>query len=241
MREEAFTVVHDGRSTSGTKFYPDEKEFPVVVFSHGYNGEARDFESFAKFLQENGVGAVIFTFSGGSTRDKSGSPTKDMTLSTEQEDLLAVMEEAKAMQGARKLFLFGGSQGGFVSALVAEKHPEVDGLMLLFPAFCIPDDWRRRFCGQEIPETVDFWGMTLGQGYFQEACTLSPLRFSYAGPVLLFHGDEDRVVGLKYSEEAAKKYKNASLQVFAGEGHGFSEEGMKKVMEFTKIFLQRQK
>ena len=165
MTTQDFTVAHDGRTTSGVKYFPACGRFPVVVFAHGYNGEARDFAPFAEFLAKNGIGAVIFTFSGGSTRDESGFLTTDMTLSTEQEDLVAVMGEAQKMAGAEALFLFGGSQGGFVSALVAEQHgEEIAGLMLLYPAFCIPDDWRRRFCGQAIPETLELWGMTLGKG-----------------------------------------------------------------------------
>ena len=162
-----------------------------------------------------------------------------MTLSTEQEDLVAVMGEARKMAGAEALFLFGGSQGGFVSALVAEQHGAIAGLMLLYPAFCIPDDWRRRFCGQAIPETLELWGMTLGKGYFQEACALSPLWYSYKGPVLILHGDEDKIVALSYSEKAAEKYGHAELEVFAGEGHGFSEAGMHRVEGMALSFVRR--
>ena len=240
MTTQDFTVAHDGRTTSGVKYFPACGRFPVVVFAHGYNGEARDFAPFAEFLAKNGIGAVIFTFSGGSTRDESGFLTTDMTLSTEQEDLVAVMGEAQKMAGAEALFLFGGSQGGFVSALVAEQHgEEIAGLMLLYPAFCIPDDWRRRFCGQEIPETLELWGMTLGKGYFQEACALSPLWYSYKGPVLILHGDEDQIVALSYSEKAAEKYGRAELEVFAGEGHGFSEAGMHRVEGMALSFVRR--
>ena len=81
--------------------------------------------------------------------------------------------------------------------------------------------------------------MTLGQGYFQEACALSPLRYSYKGPVLLMHGDEDAVVSLSYSERAAEKYKRAELEVFAGEGHGFSEAGMHRVEGMALSFVRR--
>ena len=240
MKIQTFTIAHDGRTTAGVKYFPERERFPVVVFAHGYNGEARDFEPFARFLAENGIGAVTFTFSGGSTRDESGFLTTDMTLSTEQEDLAAVMGEAKQMAGAEAIFLFGGSQGGFVSALVAEKRgEEIAGLILLYPAFCIPDDWRRRFCGQEIPATLELWGMTLGQGYFQEACALSPLRYCYQGPVLIMHGDEDKVVALSYSEKAAKGYQNAEIEVFAGEGHGFSEAGMHRVEGMALSFVRR--
>ena len=157
MTTQDFTVAHDGRTTSGVKYFPACGRFPVVVFAHGYNGEARDFAPFAEFLVKNGIGAVIFTFSGGSTRDESGFLTTDMTLSTEQEDLVAVMGEAQKMAGAEALFLFGGSQGGFVSALVAEQHgEEIAGLMLLYPAFCIPDGDPRnaRTVGHDAGEGV---------------------------------------------------------------------------------------
>ena len=105
--------------------------------------------------------------------------------------------------------------------------------------FCIPDDWRRRFCGQAIPETLELWGMTLGKGYFQEACALSPLWYSYKDPVLILHGDEDKIVALSYSEKAAKKYHRAELEVFAGEGHGFSEAGMHRVEGMALSFVRR--
>ena len=59
MTTQNFTVFHDGRTTSGVKYFPERERFPVVVFAHGYNGEARDFEAFAAFLAKNGIGAVI--------------------------------------------------------------------------------------------------------------------------------------------------------------------------------------
>ena len=50
MTTQDFTVAHDGRTTSGVKYFPACGRFPVVVFAHGYNGEARDFAPFAEFL-----------------------------------------------------------------------------------------------------------------------------------------------------------------------------------------------
>ena len=81
--------------------------------------------------------------------------------------------------------------------------------------------------------------MTLGKGYFQEACALSPLWYSYKGPVLILHGDEDKIVALSYSEKAAEKYGRAELEVFAGEGHGFSEAGMHRVEGMALSFVRR--
>ena len=44
---------------------------------------------------------------------------------------------------SKKLLLMGCSQGSFVSALTAAKHPAlVQKLVLFYPALCIPDDVR---------------------------------------------------------------------------------------------------
>ena len=58
--------------------------------------------------------------------------------------------------------------GGIVSVLASQARPaDIAGMTLLFPALCIPDNWNSRFPNEaDIPETVDFWGMALGRGFF---------------------------------------------------------------------------
>lgn len=130
-----------------------------------------DFDNFAKYFVSNGIAAFCYTFCGGSSRDQSGFETNKMTLYTEKEDLMAVMDELKSCEGVDNdnIYLFGASQGGMISALVAEdKVSDISGLILLFPAFCIPDDWNAHFKNvKDIPETVEFWGMTLGRDFFE--------------------------------------------------------------------------
>ncbi|MBP3577123.1 MAG: alpha/beta hydrolase [Lachnospiraceae bacterium] len=65
--------------TDGILYTPKkEGKFPVVVFSHGYNGFKMDFDETAKYLAERGVASLCYTFCGGSTRDVSGMPTTDI-------------------------------------------------------------------------------------------------------------------------------------------------------------------
>ena len=58
-------------------------------------------------------------------------------------------------------------------------------------------------------------------------------------PVLLFHGTEDAVVPLSYSERAAKTYPNAELVIYAGEGHGFSPPTMRDAEERLLAFIRK--
>lgn len=241
VRKNMVSIARNGRKMDAVQYIPDVADFPVVVFSHGYNGYLGDFAAEAEFLAEHGVGAVTFTFCGSGVHDRSGFPTTEMTLFTEREDLFAVMKHVCSMTGYNgKLVLFGGSQGGMVSWLAAtERKEDVSGLALLYPAFCIPDNWREKLPGS-IPDCLDFWGVKLGRDFFVTARGLdvySPMR-DFDKPVLLLHGEKDAVVPLSYSERAACAFPDAGLVVYPREGHGFSADGMKDVSKRLLAFVR---
>lgn len=237
-------IPHHGRSVHGRLYLPEGGAFPAVLLSHGYNGCMTDFDRGARYLADNGIAALCYTFCGGSTRDTSGFPTTDMTLFTEREDALALLDflrEHPAVDRER-VFLFGGSMGGLVSVLAAAERPrDVRGLALLFPALCIADNWRARFPRkEEIPETVDFWGMTLGREFFASMHELDVFSLlDYPGPVEIYQGDQDAIVAVEDSRRAAQLYPHAELQVFPGEGHGFTPEGDAEVFRRTAAFILR--
>lgn len=238
-----FTAKCGSTTIVGDIFLPERLPAPAVVFSHGFGGTRKSFYPDCRLLAEKGAAAVCFDFRGGSPRSDSGHDTENMTVFTEKEDLFAVID-ALARDPRIKadaLFLFGESQGGLVSALAAAERPAaVRGLILLYPAFCIPDDWRRVFPTQaDIPESHSFWGVTLGRQYFQSIRGLDPFDEigKYRNPVLIMHGDADDVVPLSYSERAAHAYKNAALSVYPGEGHGFSPAARGRACEETIAFI----
>ena len=236
----AIQVEHHGRTVYGDAYIPEGSSFPLVIFSHGYNGYKDDFRESAKYLMENGIASLTFTFCGSGGRDPSGFGTTNMTLFTEKEDLSALIDYAKQIKGFNgSLYLCGGSQGGMVSAMAAEERgEEIKGMALLFPAFCIPDNWNdtnypvsRYPTPESIPETIDFWGVKLGRNF---VLTLRELDIyanmaEYKNPVLLFHGTEDPIVPISYSRRANETYPNAELVVYDGEGHGFTPDTMRDV------------
>ncbi len=244
MHISQIVLPHNGRESHAVLYLPDGAEAsPAVLMSHGYNGCKTDFDATARLLAENGVAAMTHTFCGGSTRDESGFPTTQMTLYTEREDCAALLQFLRAHPrvDADKVFLFGGSMGGLVSAMTAQEHPaEIAGMMLLYPALCVADNWRERFPRlEDIPETVDFWGMQLGRVFFTSMREMNVFSMmDYPGPVHILQGDKDPVVRLADSERAVRTYRDARLTVFPGEGHGFTPEGSRKTDEMLLDFVQ---
>ncbi|MDE6411502.1 MAG: alpha/beta hydrolase [Clostridia bacterium] len=232
---ETVEITHHGRTVSAEVYRPDASYFPIVIFSHGYNGYKDDFKSSAQYLMENGIGAITFTFCGSGARDTSGFATTDMTLYTEKEDLLAVMDYAKSLKWFDGLFLCGGSQGGMVTAMAAEdRADDLNGVVLLYPAFNIPVDWKAMYPNDnKIPETIPWMGVTLGKNFVLAMRDLDIFEKmpQFSKPVLLFHGTADDLVNISYSEQAAQTYPNAELIVKQGGVHGFLPPN-EKLLEF---------
>jgi len=231
--------------TDGILYRPKkEGKVPVVVFSHGYNGFKMDFDETAKYLAERGIASFCYTFCGGSTRDTSGMPTTDMTIFSEVENLETVLAYVKELPqiDAGNIFTFGGSQGGLVTALTCdERSEEIRGMMLLFPAFCIPENWTERYADKaDIPEELEFWGMKLGHGFFESIHGYDVFSKvgKYENNVLIMHGDKDPIVAMGYSERMVDSYKKVRLEVFEGEGHGFSPEGNRVMTEMVYEFVK---
>lgn len=237
------SIAHHGRTVNADVFLPEGMVYyPAVVFSHGFNSSRTDFYAAGKWFANHGIAAVCFDFCGGGLRDESGFPTTGMTLETEKQDLLTVHEYISALDGVSRVFLFGSSMGGMVSALAAEVlRDKISGLMLQFPALCIPDDWRGKFpAGSDIPEETELWGMKLGREFVVGACgmELSQEIGSYGGRVLIMHGCRDEIVPLRYSQWAGEKYKNARLELFPEEGHGFCDSENKRMYQMCFDFVQ---
>lgn len=205
------------------------EKFPLVIMSHGFNGSADDLGAYASALAERGVASYRFDFRGSREGTRSqGLSMREMTIPTEEDDLLAVISAAEKMEAieAGNIFLFGASMGGLVSALVAarpETAGKVKGLALLFPALCIERDWTAMFPDDSaVPDVIEGWG--LGKVFATSARTLRTFDTigKFTGPVLIMHGTRDEVAKMEDSERAASIYGRARLEKFEGEGHGFS-------------------
>ena len=211
----------------------------AVILSHGYNCAHDNVEDVAQVLAEKGYFCCTFDFCGGSTRSKSVGKTTEMSIGSEVEELNRIIGFVKADSGAEKLFLYGESQGGLVSSLAACCN-DIEAMVLLYPGFCIPDDWRNSpYAKSEQP--FEFMGMTISKSYCEGLPDYDVFdRISHCDiPVLIIHGTDDDIVNVSYAQKAEKCFPNAVLKLYDGEGHGFSAEARRSEICDTAEFFDK--
>ena len=256
ITERAFECKRDGLSIRGSEYRPAGENLPVAIVCHGFMAWQDTVRHYAVMLAEMGYAAYCFDFNGGSVmRSKSDGKTTEMSVLTEIKDLEAVIAHVKHLPYADPddLLLMGCSQGGFVSALTAAKlKGQVKKLVLFYPAFCIPDDARAgkmmmsKFDPQNLPETVKCGPMKLGRCYMADVMDMNPFEEikGYEGDVLIVHGTADKIVNIKYAEQAFDIYKNepyerkAEYYTIEGGTHMFSKKHDVPAMNCLKQFLK---
>lgn len=237
---------YEASGIRGILLVPDgDGPFPAVVVSHGFGGTCRDNLDHAAAFASRGYLVCCIDFRGGSPWSSSGGDMRDMSVLTEAEDLEAVLDDIRGRPDVDpgRVFLFGESQGGFVSAYVAAEHPdEVRGLVLLYPAFVIRHDAEGMTMPDgSIPDRPSLFGMPIGRRYVEDALSFDiyDMLGSYRGPVLIMHGDRDRIVPIAYSERAVRIFPSAELVVMEGQGHGFSGSARERAEALALAFLDR--
>ena len=133
-------LERDGQKIYGRLYLPEKTDapLPLVILSHGLGSNHSKMEPYAESFAENGCAAFAFDYIGGAGKSMSDGSMTDMSVLTEAEDLSCILDSFRSdgRFSAEEIFLFGGSQGGFISAYAAGKYPdEIAGLVLLYPAF----------------------------------------------------------------------------------------------------------
>ncbi len=232
-----------GKNIFGMLYLPEgyKEKLPAVILSHGYNSSCSHVSDMAQSLAEKGFAAYCYDFCGGSSISKSEGKTTDMSIESEIEDLknVAAMISGCSFIDREKIFLYGESQGGFVSALAASQMPDMAaGMALLYPAFCIPDNWLPTD-PEEMTEPVDFMGMKLSRTFREGVPEYDVFKAAgrFKKPVLLLHGDNDKLVDISYSEKLCSALADCRFEIFKNEGHGFSPEARQRMIKMVADFL----
>lgn len=239
-------LERDGQKIYGKLFLPEETDapLPLVILSHGLGSDHRIMEPYAENFAENGFAAFVFDYIGGSEESMSDGSMTGMSVLTEAEDLSCILQSFRSDSrfSEDEIFLFGGSQGGFISAYAAGKHPdEIAGLVLLYPAFNLQDICRKLVSdADEIPDSVVIGEHTVGSLYIRDMLTFDIYEVlrQYPGPVLLFHGTADPYVPLEYTQRAGQVLADARVVIIEGAEHGFDGEDRNRVEREAVAFVQ---
>ncbi len=155
---------------------------------------------------------------------------------------LNVIEELASHQ---PVILIGSSMGGYLAALYAAKHPEVDRLILLAPAFAFYKLWLAQVPEPELTRwretgSIDVFhygagrNMPLEYGLLDDASQFEDFP-PFTQPALIFHGDQDESVPVRYSVEFANSHPNARL-VRLQSGHELTDV-LDRIWLESKAFL----
>lgn len=181
--------------------------FPVI-YLHGFaSGPAsRKAQFFQNKLLEHGIMVHV--------PDLNEGGFEHLTLTAQ----LAIVER---LAGDRPVRLIGSSLGGYLSAVYASRHPEVERLVLLAPAFGFPNRWRDSL-GSEQVETWKRTGKlpvyhygdgcqrNLGYQLMEDATGYEDFP-DFHQQALILHGRQDPLVPANLSEQFAATHSNARL------------------------------
>ena len=227
IEKRRYSCYRDGLKINGTLFLPQthkNERLPIAIVCHEFMANQLFSFSYAKALAGIGFAAFCFDFCGGGLVSMSPGSRRDMSVLTEISDLKAVIRFAQSLSNTDEsnLLLVGCSQGGLVAALTAAQMPEtVNGLVLLYPALCIPDAARAgkmlwlKFDPSHIPEKMHAGPMPLGRRYAADVMNMDAFQqiAGYSGKVLLLHGDRDTIVSISNTQKACCVYQSAGANV----------------------------
>ena len=240
------TVTDDRLRLRAVLERPGREPGPLMIVLHGLTSNKDKLHTLAacEAMREAGFATLRFDLYG---HGESDGEFKKHTLLKWISNTLAVMEYAGKLELVTELWLSGHSQGGLVAALVGGMYPDrVRGMVLRAPAFQIPEGARagvllgRRFDPCRIPDEFPLYdGVTLEGTYIRAAQLLrvEPAQERFTGPVLLLHGDEDELVPVQDSRQAAERYADCRLEVLQGESHHFDRR-REQMRELIRQWLQ---
>jgi len=237
-------VKRDGYMISGELLKPEGEtgRLPLVIMSHGFGRNRGDERPYAQSVLEKGIAVYIYDFIGGGPDIKSDGDMTEMSVLTEAQDLMAVVDAMVVRDDIdpQNIILLGTSQGGFVSAYVAAKlSRDIRGLILLYPAFVLQDDCRDRHPDGNYPAKDKIMGLTVGRVYYEDATSFDifDVITNYRKDTLIIHGDADVIAPLSYSYRAQAALAKCMVQVLPGAGHGFEDEDLDEACALIGNFL----
>lgn len=181
-----------------------------ILYLHGFASSPKSRK--AQFFRERfaGTGASL------EIPDLAEGNFEQLTISGQ----LAVIDR---LAGGERVSLIGSSMGGYIAALYAARHPEIEKVVLLAPAF----GFARRWMESLEPEKLREWKRSGRLSFYHYGDQRErPLSYrliedgvqyeeypDVRQPALVFHGSKDTSVPAEYSVEFAAGRANVRLEL----------------------------
>jgi pimeloyl-ACP methyl ester carboxylesterase len=179
-----------------------------VLYLHGFASSpgSRKAQFFAGKLRELGFNVEV--------PDLAKGCFEQLTISGQ-------LKLIETLSRTEPLILIGSSLGGYLAALYAARHAEVDRLILLAPAFGFHQLWTAEMGPDRLAEwrshgviPVFHYGeqreVPLGFQLMEDASRFEPFP-DFHQPALIFHGNQDSSVPVQQSLAFVRDHTNARL------------------------------
>ena len=164
--------------------------------------------------------------------DACGVPMEIPLLDEGRFETLTISGQLKVIEravGEQPAILMGSSLGGYLAALYAARHSEIERLVLLAPAFEFPRRWQERHSPEDwkragsIPVFHYGDGRERNLGYqFAEDAARYEDEPEFPQPALILHGIHDSIVPAGISSDYASRHPNVKL-VLLESGHELTD------------------
>ena len=228
---------------------------PMVILMHGIFSSKNftPMPTIARSLAKEGIASIRFNFGGHWT---SEGKMQLMTIENEIADAIAMWHYASSLPYVTRIGLLGHSQGGVVASMTAGRISTMStttkplyALVLIAPATVLKNACQNgklfdaRFDPVNPPEYVKCFGMMkLGREYLltTQQLDIYGTASAYHGPVLILHGENDRLVPLWCSQQYLTTYPTTTSQltIIEGENHRISRRTRQVATLVTQFFKQ---
>lgn len=164
-----------GEDIYGELYLPEnaDEKMPLVILTHGLGGTCEGGERYAAQFADMGIATYCYDLRYGSENSRSNNDTTKLTPFTAQSDLQTAIDASKTWNfvDADNVFLMGYSLGGLTTGITAPDNMDyIKAEIMFYPAFVIQDEIQRLAeMGDELTDTFDFAGVTLGRIVVDEA------------------------------------------------------------------------
>lgn len=252
VQKKQFACYRNKFMIKGVEYKYEKNNGIPIIMSHAFLMNQKIMKKYAIALAIEGYVVYTYDFCGGAIFGKSDGKFSDMSIDTEKEDLTTIINYVKSKNyiDITKLILFGASQGGFISCLIAAQYQEkINKLILIYPALCIPDDARKgkmqmiEFDPNNIRETMKSKIFKFSAKYPESAINIDIFKEiqKISCPLFIVHGNKDKIVDMKYAQKALEASKNASsdLVILENARHGFNHRQFKEAINLIIEYLKK--
>ncbi|MGH7202977.1 MAG: alpha/beta hydrolase family protein [Candidatus Levyibacteriota bacterium] len=247
----------DGIRLAGIWHLPSKPTTKAIILAHGLNVDKNEegiFVDLAKKLATNGFAVFRFDFR---SRGESEGNSIDITLETEQCDLLAAVAEVRKARFQTR-GLVGASFGGGNTTLFVAQYPESIKALCLWnpilnydhtlinptlPWICARNEIRKKELQEQGWTTVGSGNFFMSKKIFDEMSQTFPFEElkKITIPTLILHGTDDTYVPYEDSENYTKNLTHGTFLAIPHGKHGFQYplEARQHALKETVAFFQK--